>query len=49
MITAGVVLVLIGWILNIGVLYTLGAVLAVVGLALWLIGAIGGRYQYRYW
>lgn len=47
MITLGVILIILGAILNIGLLYTLGAVLAVVGVVLLLLGragnAVGGR------
>ena len=50
MIVFGVILVILGAVLNIGLLYTLGAVLAVIGAVLWGLGAaghaIGGRTHY---
>jgi hypothetical protein len=50
MIVLGVILVVIGALLNIGILYTLGAILAIVGLILWIFGAVGrpvaGRRYY---
>ena len=41
MITLGVILLLLGALLDIGILYTIGGVLAVVGLILWLLGSFG--------
>jgi len=41
MIALGVVLILLGLLLDIGILYTIGAILAVVGLVLWILGAMG--------
>ena len=50
MIILGVILVIIGAVLNIGILYLLGAILAVVGVVLWIFGAlgrpVGGRSYY---
>jgi hypothetical protein len=50
MLTLGVVLLLIGFLLGIPILWTVGVVLAVVGAALWILGAagreIGGRRHY---
>lgn len=50
MILFGVILIVLGAVLGIGILYTLGAVLAVIGVLLWLLGAIGrpvgGRGHY---
>jgi hypothetical protein len=50
MIILGLILILIGALTNIGILYTLGAVLAIVGVVLWILGstgrAIGGRSHY---
>jgi hypothetical protein len=37
---------LIGWLTGIGILYVLGAILAVIGLVLLLIGGVGGRRWY---
>jgi hypothetical protein len=46
----GVILIIIGALLSIPILYTIGIVLAVVGLVLWVLGAagrgIGGRAHY---
>ncbi|HSM45937.1 MAG TPA: hypothetical protein VK969_13050 [Acidimicrobiia bacterium] len=41
MITLGVILVILGALLDIGLLYQIGAVLAVVGIILWLLGVLG--------
>jgi hypothetical protein len=41
MIVLGVILILLGLLLDVGILYTLGAILAVVGLVLWILGALG--------
>lgn len=50
MFIAGVVLIIIGALLDIGILYTIGAILAIVGLILWILGAmgnaVGGRRHY---
>lgn len=50
MISLGVILLLLGWLLNIGILTTLGIILLVVGAVLFLLGAagreIGGRRHY---
>lgn len=50
MITAGVILVLIGVLAGIPLLSTLGAILAVVGVGMWILGAtgraVGGRAHY---
>lgn len=50
MITLGVVLLVLGLVLDIGLLWTIGAVLLVIGAALWILGslgrAIGGRRHY---
>jgi len=46
----GVILLIIGALLDIGILYTIGAILAIVGLVLWILGAVGrpvaGRARY---
>lgn len=51
MMVLGVILLLLGYFLGINILYTVGGVLLVVGLVLWLVGAIGGDRGYapRYW
>lgn len=50
MILLGVILIIIGALANIGILYTLGAILAVIGVVLWILGAmgnaVGGRRHY---
>ena len=50
MITLGVVLLLLGFLLGIPILWTLGVILLVVGVVLWILGAagreIGGRRHY---
>ena len=50
MIVAGLVLLLLGLVLGIGILYTIGIVLIVVGAVLWLLGSmnrsVGGRRHY---
>lgn len=50
MITLGAVLLLLGWLLGINTLYTLGVILLAIGLALLLLGQtghpIGGRRWY---
>jgi hypothetical protein len=50
MIILGVILVIVGAVLNIGILYALGAILALIGVVLWILGAVGrpvaGRRSY---
>jgi hypothetical protein len=50
MVLLGVILLILGVVLNVGVLWTIGIILVVVGLILWLLGAldrpVAGR---RYW
>ena len=50
MITVGIVLLLLGMLLAVPLLWTLGIVLVVVGAALWILGsvghAVGGRNHY---
>ena len=41
MIVLGVVLLIVGWLTGIGILYTIGAILVVVGVVLWILGAVG--------
>jgi hypothetical protein len=49
-IVLGIVLVIIGALADIGILYTVGAILLVIGLVLWILGAmgrsVGGRAHY---
>ncbi len=50
MIILGVILIIVGALLNVGILYTLGAILAIIGVVLWIFGAVGrpvaGRRYY---
>ncbi len=50
MITLGVVLLLLGFLFGIPILWSLGMILLVVGIVLWILGAagreIGGRRHY---
>ncbi len=50
MIIAGIVLLLLGLVLGVGILYTIGIILIVIGAVLWIVGstgrAIGGRRHY---
>lgn len=50
LIILGVVLLVIGAVLNISILYALGAILAIIGVILWILGAtgrqVGGRRYY---
>ena len=47
MIILGLILLLIGWLANISILTTIGIILIVIGVALWILGAtgraVGGR------
>jgi hypothetical protein len=46
----GVILIVIGAIADIGILYTIGAILVVIGVIFWILGAmgraVGGRPHY---
>ncbi|MFI5525334.1 DUF6131 family protein [Streptomyces platensis] len=50
MIVLGVILLVIGFLTGIGILWTIGIILAVIGLILWVLGAMGhavaGRKHY---
>ena len=50
MIVMGVILLLLGYFLGISILYTVGGILLVIGLVLWIAGsmghAVGGRAHY---
>ena len=50
MIIAGIVLLLLGLLLGVGILYTIGIILIIVGAVLWVVGstgrAVGGRKHY---
>jgi hypothetical protein len=41
MIVTGVILIVIALLFDIGILYTIGAILAVVGAIFWILGAMG--------
>lgn len=51
MIVGGVILILLAFLFDIPLLYTLGAILAVVGVILWILGAMGRAIGPRthYW
>ncbi|MFL6091214.1 MAG: DUF6131 family protein [Aeromicrobium sp.] len=50
MMITGVILLLLGYFLGISILYTIGGILLVIGLVLWIAGAmgnaVGGRPHY---
>jgi hypothetical protein len=50
MIVLGVILLILGFVLNISILWTIGIILLIIGAVLWILGAVGrpvaGR---RYW
>jgi uncharacterized protein DUF6131 len=50
LIVAGIVLLLLGLLLGVGILYTIGIILIVIGAVLWIVGstgrAVGGRRHY---
>jgi hypothetical protein len=50
MILLGLILLILGVVLGIGILYTIGIVLIIVGAVLWVLGsmdrAVGGRRHY---
>ncbi|MEU5208508.1 DUF6131 family protein [Streptomyces sp. NPDC020742] len=50
MIVLGVILLIIGFLTGIAILWTIGIILAVIGLVLWVLGAMGhavfGRRHY---
>ena len=50
MIVLGIILIVIGYLVPVPILYTIGGILVVVGVILWILGAVGrpvgGR---RYW
>ena len=47
MIILGVILIVLGAVLDVGILYTLGVILAVVGVVLWILGAVGRPFMGR--
>jgi hypothetical protein len=50
LIVAGIVLLLLGLLLGVGILYTIGIILIIIGAVLWIVGstgrAVGGRRHY---
>jgi hypothetical protein len=50
MIVLGVILLLLGWLTGLGILYTLGAIVLIVGAVLFILGSVGrpvgGRRHY---
>jgi hypothetical protein len=50
MIVLGVILLIVGFVLSIQLLWTIGVILLLIGLALWVLGsvghAVGGRRHY---
>lgn len=50
MIVLGIVLLIVGYLLAVPILWTIGIILVIVGLALWILGslghAVGGRRHY---
>ncbi len=50
MLILGLILLLIGFVANIGILWTIGLILIVIGAVLWVLGstgrAVGGRRHY---
>jgi Zn-dependent membrane protease YugP len=50
MLVLGVILLLLGWLLNISILWTIGIILLVVGAVLFILGSVGrpvgGRRHY---
>jgi fatty-acid desaturase len=51
MIVLGVVLLIIGFVVGIPILWTIGVILALVGVALWVLGSMGhqvGRRRHYY-
>jgi hypothetical protein len=51
MIVLGVVLLILGWLLGVGILWTLGIILIVVGVILYVLGSMGRAIGPRrhYW
>lgn len=51
MIVTGVILILLALLFDVGILYTIGIVLAVIGAVLWILGAMGRAVGPRahYW
>jgi hypothetical protein len=41
MLVIGLILLLLGYLLNVSILYTIGVILLVIGAVLWILGAVG--------
>ena len=46
MVILGIILILLGWLTGISILYVIGVILAVVGLALWFVPMGGHTHRY---
>ena len=50
MIVLGIILLILGWLLGISILWTIGIIVLVIGVILWILGsmgrAVGGRRHY---
>jgi len=40
-IVLGIILLVVGYVTNLGILYTIGGILLVIGVILWILGAVG--------
>lgn len=51
MIVLGVILLILGWLLGVGILWTIGIILIVIGVILYILGAMGRAVGPRrhYW
>jgi hypothetical protein len=51
MIVLGIILLVLGWLLGVGILWTLGIILIVIGIILYVLGAMGRSIGPRrhYW
>lgn len=47
MIILGIILLVVGFLTGIGILWTIGIILAVIGAILWILGALGHAVAYR--
>jgi hypothetical protein len=41
MLVIGLILLLLGYLLNVSILYTIGVILLIIGAVLWILGAVG--------
>lgn len=49
MLILGLILLILGFVLNIGILWTIGIILLVIGAVLWLLGSVGRPVGGRRW